>query len=211
MAHDGLIDLTQDRALLRTLYAPPEGDFSLVDVPTLPFAILDGEGVPEQAAIGAAVMTLYTAIYPVRREARDRMGKTFVEAPAEILYWADDMGDLAASRRERWKWRVQITLPVWADARRLEQSVTEMRPELGDGPGPHWETVTEGKCVQLVHVGQPGDLKAILHGLYADYLPQERLEPAGPFHEIYLDDFNRVATARRKLIIRQPVRDARRT
>jgi hypothetical protein len=207
MASSGLIDLTQDRTLLNALYAPPKGDFSTIDVPTLPFAILDGDAAPGQESVAAAVRALYTAIYSIRREARERMGKAFVEAPVEVLYWADDISDLAAGRREKWEWRVQITLPIWADARRFEESVTEMRPELGNAPAPRWEAVTEGKCVQLLHVGPTSDLPAILEGLYADYLPQERLEPAGPYHEIYLDDFNRVAPAHRKIIIRQPVRE----
>lgn len=94
MTDNGMIDLTQDRATLGALYAPPAGDFRTVEVPRLPFAILDGEGPPEQASIGAAVKALYTAIYAIRREARWRSGKSFVEAPVEILYWADDMQDL---------------------------------------------------------------------------------------------------------------------
>lgn len=207
MADERMIDLTQDRAMLGALYAPPTGDFNMVDVPKLPFAILDGEGPPDQTSIGAAVKGLYTAIYAIRREARGRMGKSFVEAPVEILYWADDMRDLAAGNREKWHWRVQITLPVWADARRLQESVAEMRHELRDAPAaPRWEAVAEGKCVQFLHVGQTCDLPAILERLYGDYLPQEGLEPTGPYHEIYLDDWNRVMPRQRKMILRQPVR-----
>lgn len=120
MVDEALIDLTQDRTMLRTLYAPPPGDFSIVVVPKLPFAILDGEGPPERASIEVAVKALYTSIYAIRREARERMGKSFVEPPVEMVYWADDMDDLAAGNREKWHWRVLITLPVWADAQRLK-------------------------------------------------------------------------------------------
>ena len=42
MTTNALIDLTQDRALLTALYSPKKGDFSQVDVPALPFAILEG-------------------------------------------------------------------------------------------------------------------------------------------------------------------------
>ena len=206
MVDEALIDLTQDRTTLRTLYAPPAGVFSVVDVPRLPFAILDGEGPPEQTSIEAAVKALYTAIYAIRREARERMGKSFVEAPVEVVYWADDMRDLAAGNREKWHWRVQITLPVWTDARRLEASAAEARRELGDKPAARWEVLAEGKCVQFLHVGQTKDLPDILEGLYGDYLPQQGLEPDGPYHEIYLDDWSRVAPRQRRVILRQPVR-----
>jgi hypothetical protein len=206
MVDDAPIDLTQDRTTLRTLYAPPAGEFSIVEVPKLPFAILEGEGPPEQAPIEAAVKALYTAIYAIRREARERMGKTFVEPPVEVVYWADDMRDLAAGNREKWHWRVQITLPVWADAQKLKESAAEARHEPVDEPAVRWEVLTEGKCVQFLHLGETDDLPEVLAGLYGDYLAQQGLEPDGPYHEIYLDDWSRVAPARRRIILRQPVR-----
>lgn len=206
MADDRLMDLTQDRTMLRALYSPPKETFSTVEVPMLPFAILDGEDTPEQEAVGAAAKALYTAIYPIRREARERMGRSFVEAPLEVLYWSDDMRDLAEGRRDKWKWRVQITLPVWANAERLEASVSEMCPELGDKPILRWEAVTEGKCVQILHVGKTSDLPVVLENVYCRYLPQEGLEPTGAYHEIYLDDWSRTAPEKRKIVVRQPVK-----
>lgn len=209
MVDEALIDLTQDRNALRTLYAPPPGDFSIVDVPKLPFAILDGEGPPEQAYIETAVRILYTAIYAIRREARERMGKSFVEPPVEVVYWADDMDDLTAGNREKWHWRVQITLPVWADAQKLKDSAAEARHQLGDKEVAQWEVLAEGKCVQFLHVGQTSDLPKTLEELYGDYLPQQGLEPDGPYHEIYLDDWSRAAPPQRKIILRQPVRSTK--
>lgn len=200
-----LTDLTQDRVMLRTLYAPPPGDFSIVDVPRLAFAILDGEGPPELKSIAAAVKSLYTAIYDIRREARERTGRSFVEAPVEILYWADDMHDLAVGNREKWHWRVQVTLPVWADAARLGVSIAEMREDLDGSAAPRWEALAEGKCVQFLHAGETGDLPSSLRRLYGTYLPEARLEPNGPYHEIYLGDWTRVTPSQRKIIIRQPV------
>ncbi|WP_019961541.1 GyrI-like domain-containing protein [Woodsholea maritima] len=205
MVDDSLIDLTQDRATLRALYAPPAGQFSRVDVPKLPFAILDGEGPPEPGSIEIAVKALYTAIYSIRREARTRMGKSFVEPPVEILYWADDMRDLAVGNRETWHWRVQITLPVWANAQRLKDSAQEARQDLGDLPALRWALVHEGECVQYLHIGPTHTLAEIVQGLYADYLPHHKLDAEGAYHEIYLDDWSRVAPAQRKIILRQPV------
>ena len=209
MVDDALTDLTQDRATLRMLYAPPAGAFSMVDVPGLPFAILAGEGPPEQAPIQAAVKALYTAIYAIRREARERMGKSFVEPPVEVVYWADDLRDLAAGNRGKWHWRVQITLPVWADAQRLMDSVADARHAPGDKPAVRWGMLTEGKCVQFLHIGPTNGLPEILEGLYSHYLPQQDLESDGPYHEIYLDDWSRVAPQQRKIILRQPVRSTK--
>ncbi|NLR74427.1 GyrI-like domain-containing protein [Leeia aquatica] len=206
MADAGMMDLTHDREMLRTLYAPATGAFSMVDVPLLPFAVWDGEGLPELSSISTAIRNLYTAIYPIRRHARERMGKSFVEPPVELLYWADDMREWAAGHRNNWRWRAQITLPVWADARDLEDSAAEMRQELGLAAPLRWDAFAEGKCVQMLHIGHTDDVPVILERLYREYLPQAGLEPSGPYHEIYLDDWSRVSPAKRKLILRQPVR-----
>jgi len=205
MADEGMIDLIRDRAMLRALYAPPAGAFSMIDVPKLPFAVWDGAGSPEPSSVTAAIKGLYTAIYPIRREARERLGKAFVEPPVELLYWADDMRGFSAGHRENWRWRAQITLPVWANAACLEESAAQMRHELNGAPTPRWEALAEGKCVQILHVGQTTDLPAMLEKLYGEYLPQEGLAPSGPYHEIYLDDWNRTASTKRKVILRQPV------
>lgn len=206
MADEEIVDLIRDRAMLRALYAPSAEAFSLIDVPKLSFAVWDGEGPPEQSSVAAAIRGLYTAIYPIRRKARERMGKSFVEPPVELLYWADDIREFSAGHRENWNWRAQITLPVWASAESLEESASEMCHELNDAPVPRWEALAEGKCVQILHVGQTSDLPGIMEKLYREYLPHEGLEPSGPYHEIYLDDWSRVAPPKRKVILRQPVR-----
>ena len=206
MSYQNMIDLSQDKATLTALYAPLLHHFRVLDVPTLPYAILDGKGPPEPLSVGAAIKALSTAIEPIRREARQRMGRAFLEAPIEILYWSNKPQDLAAGKRDRWQWRVQITLPVWADAACFEQAVAQMRPVLGAEPVLRWEAVTEGKCVQVMHVGSNADLSALLNQLYTQYLPKEGLEPLGVYHEIYLDDWSKAASARRRIIVRQPVR-----
>lgn len=206
MAYENMIDLSQDIPALKMLYAPLQHHFRVLDVPTLPFAILDGKGAPEPVAVGAAIKTLELAIEPIRREARQRMGRDFMEAPVEVLYWAADPKDVEAGRRENWQWRVQVTLPVWTDKAGLEGAVAQMRAQLGNAPAPRWEAVTEGKCVQVMHVGSPADLSALLSQLYTKFLPQEGLEPLGVYHEIYLSDWSKASSSRHKMIVRQPIR-----
>lgn len=206
MPYENMIDLSQDVGVLKALYAPLQHHFRVLDVPTLPFAILDGKGGPESLALAAAIKSLQNAIEPIRREARQRMGRSFMEAPVEILYWTADPQDLVAGRREKWQWRVQMTLPIWADKACFEQSCDLMRPLLGSDIAPRWEAVTEGKCVQVMHVGSKAELNVLLQRFYTEYLPKEGLEPLGVYHEIYLDEWSKIGSNRSKMIIRQPVR-----
>jgi hypothetical protein len=85
-----------DRRRLEELYLPPADDFVLVDVPDLQFAMVDGEGNPAGQAYTDASRWLFAAIYPIKRVAKERMGKRFVEPPLEALWWADDMNDFIA-------------------------------------------------------------------------------------------------------------------
>ncbi len=201
------MDLTKNRKKLMELYQPGTEEFTLVDVPELPFAMIDGEGSPDHDAVADAVKSLFTAIYPIRREARERMGKAFVEPPVEVLYWADDMRDLAAGKKGNWKWRALITLPVWADEEMFSNAVAQTKGQMDEVPNTlRMETFSEGQCAQIMHVGQAQDIPALSERLYKQILPQNNLEPAGAYHEIYLDDWSRTSPERRKMILRQPVR-----
>ena len=66
----------------------------------------------------------------------------------------------------------------------------------------------EGKCVQIMHVGDYKEVGAVCDELYNQYLPENNLKPNGYYHEIYLNDPTRTAPHKRKIVIRQPVRSA---
>ena len=103
------------RQQLQELYQPSPDEFVLVDVPEIPFFMLDGEGSPDTPEFEQAIQWLFVSIHPIKMEARKRMGRNFVEPPLEALWWADDMADLRAGRRDRLKWRLMIPGPEWAD------------------------------------------------------------------------------------------------
>ncbi len=204
------MDLTQDRAMLKTLYMPGSGDFVEVTVPALLYAVIDGAGAPGASAVASTIRSLLGAIQPIRREARVRMGKAFVEAPVELLYWADDPRDLLEGRRDKWHWRAMIVLPAWTDQALFDQSVQQVSAQLGPLPPTlRMMSFAEGRCVQIMQVGHADQIAEVLERLYTRFLPDHKLEPGGPYHEIYLDDWSRAAPDKRKLILRQPVRPAR--
>ncbi len=193
-----MIDLTKDRAKLKELYKPPTTEFVLVDVPNLPFAIIDGQGSPDNGAAAKAIESLLAAIAPIRKQAKAKMGRSFVEPPVEMLYWADDMADLAAGKKDRWKWRVMISLPAWID----ELAFDAAKPS---GSPARMDCFEEGLCVQIMHKGSLEEVPVLLERLYTEFLPQQNLVPAGAYHEIYLNDWSKAAPKEKRLILRQPV------
>lgn len=200
------MDLTKNRDKLLELYKPSSKQFSLVDVPELPFAVIEGEGSPDGDVGSTAVKDLYKAIYPIRLDARKKMGRKFVEPPVEMLYWADDMNDLASGKKGNWKWKAMITMPYNADDKLLADSVARTEEKTGPlSSSPRLERFQEGMCAQIMYVGDTEGVQSLLKQLYTEYLPQNGLAPAGAYHEIYLNDWNRVAPNKRKIILRQPV------
>lgn len=67
------------------------------------------------------------------------------------------------------------------------------------------ETIREGRCVQMLHVGPYGDEPRTIAQMKA-LAEQQGLALKGPHHEIYLSDPRRVAPGRLKTILRYPVK-----
>jgi len=195
-----------DRRRLEELYLPPADDFVLVDVPDLQFAMVDGDGDPAGDAFTQASRWLFSAIYPIKRVAKERMGKRFVEPPLEALWWADDMNDFIVGNRDKLKWRLMIVTADWVDQEMFDQAVATASQRLGEPPSDlRLERFAEGTSVQIMHVGPNSDEVATLVRLHHEFLPEHDLVPNGHHHEIYLTDPNRVAPEKLRTVLRQPV------
>ena len=194
-----------DRRRLEELYLPSADDFVLVDVPDLQFVMIDGEGDPGGEAFAQATRWLFAVIYPMKRVAKERMGKSFVEPPLEGLWWADDMNDFIAGNRDKLKWRLMIVTADWVDEEMFDQAMAKASARLGEPPSSlRLERFTEGLSVQIMHIGPNSEEVATIGRLHHEFLPEHDLVPRGHHHEIYLNDPNRVAPEKLKTVLRQP-------
>jgi hypothetical protein len=200
-----MTELSKER--LKELYLPTTDDFVFVDVPELQFAMVNGEGDPDDVPFRHAVKWLFSAIYPIKRIAKERMGKDFVEPPLEGLWWADDPNDLVAGRRDRLKWRLMVVTADWVSEEMFEEAVATASGRLGEVPGTlRLERYDEGRCVQIMYIGDyRTDAASIARRLHHEFLPQHDLRPNGHHHEIYLSDPSRVAPDKMRTVVRQPV------
>ncbi len=191
---------------LRELYAPPQDKFTLVDVPEIRFAAIDGEGDPQGDDCAEAVQWLYYLVHIVKPLVQERMGKKFAYPPLEVLHWAENKEDFVLGNRDKWKWRAMIVFVDWITQETFRSAIAEV--EMKHGPAPktlRLENLHEGKSVQIMHVGEYDDIGSICEKLYTKFLPENNLEPSGHYHEIYLNDPERTAPEKRKTLIRQPV------
>lgn len=192
---------------LKELYLPSVDDFVLVDVPELKFVMVDGAGSPDGGLFPHLTRWLFAVIHPIKLIAKERMGKHFVEPPLECLWWADDMNDFIAGKKDKLIWRLMIVADAdWLDEEMFEQAVETAHHKLGEVPaGLRLQSYVEGKCVQIMHIGPPGSQAATADRLYNKFLPKNNLIPNGHYHEIYLNDPHRVTPEKLRTVLRQPV------
>lgn len=198
-------DLKRDR---RDLYAPGRA-FAVVDVPELPFLMVDGHGDPNtEPAYRAAVEALFTASYAARAVAKAALGRVHVVAPLEGLWSAADLRVFSTRDKSAWDWTMMIAQPDWLTPAMVDEALAAARRRTA-APAAldllRFERYAEGRSVQVLHVGSYDDEGPTLARLHDEYLPQNGLVPTGRHHEIYLSDPRRTEAARRRTILRQPV------
>lgn len=200
------MNVEQFHARLRELYLPPEGQFSMVEVPEIRFAVIDGKGDPGNGGSAEAAKWLYSVAHFVKPFVKEQMGKNFVEPPLEYLFWADNEKDFIEGNKDKWNWRAMIVFIDWITQEQFEEAVAKVEQKHGPAPDTlRLKNLHEGKCVQIMHVGDYKEVSGVCGELYNQYLPENNLKPNGYYHEIYLNDPTRTAPKKRKIVIRQPV------
>jgi hypothetical protein len=193
-------------------YQARAGRFRIVDVPALQYLMIDGRGDPNtSSAFAHAVTALYPLAYKLKFASKRDLGRDYVVMPLEGQWWAEDMDCFTTARdKSRWDWTLMIMVPDWIDRHMLdaavEQAGAKNRPaRLGDI---RMEWLSEGRCVQTLHVGSFDDEAEVLARMHDEFIPGNGLRMVGKHHEIYLSDFRRVAPEKVRTILRQPVSTA---
>ncbi|MBH0123388.1 GyrI-like domain-containing protein [Rhodococcus sp. CX] len=195
----------------RTLdtYRAVRGQFRVLDVPDTQYLMIDGHGDPNSSpAFAEAVEALYPVAYKVKFASKRDLGRDYVVPPVEGLWWAEDIDSFTSARdKSRWNWTLMVMVPDWIGREEftaaVDQAGAKNRPARLDNV--RLETLSEGKCVQTLHVGSFDDEADVLYRLHHDFVPGNGFRMTGKHHEIYLSDFRKVAPQKQRTILRQPV------
>lgn len=206
-----MTEKTEKTDLKKTLdsYRAKPGAFRVVDVPDLRYLMVDGHGDPNTSPQYAeALEALYPVAYALKFASRRERGRDYVVPPLEGLWWADDMDAFTSARdKSRWHWTMMLLVPEWIDETMVEAAVARSRakkaPKRLDDV--RFETLSEGRCVQTLHIGSFDDEGPVLQRMHDEFIPAHGLRPTGKHHEIYLGDPRRVAPEKLRTILRQPV------
>ncbi len=181
----------------------------MVDVPDLQYLMIDGHGDPNtDPAFTDAAEALYPLAYKLKFACKRTLGRDYVVMPLEALWWADDMDAFTAARdKSRWDWTLMIMTPDWIDQDMFADAVEQIAAK--DHPRRlrevRLDSLSEGRCVQTLHVGPYDSEAEVLARMHHEFIPDNGLRMVGKHHEIYLNDFRKVAPEKLRTILRQPV------
>jgi hypothetical protein len=184
-------------------YVAPRKPVLLETAPSRYLAV-DGTGAPGGAVFKARIGALYAIAFTVKMTRKFSGEQDYSISKLEARYL--NLGGGPLPPPEQWRWQLLIRTPEFVVMDELARAVAALRKrgKEGDAALVRLESIAEGRCVQMLHVGpydKEGDTVAVMEQLAA----AQGLRCTGPHHEIYISDPRRVAPARLKTILRLPV------
>lgn len=205
--HEAPMDKLDLKVELKHLYQASAKAVVEVDVPTMNYLMIDGEGDPNTSpAYAAAVEALFTVSYTAKFILKK--GSTAIDyavMPLEGLWWADDMSKFSTDDKSNWKWTAMIMQPSFVSREIIDRAIAEVIEKKNPAAISklRFAPFTEGRCAQVLHIGpfsEEGPTIAKVH----EYI-EARGKRIGKHHEIYLSDIRKAAPAKWKTIVRQPM------
>jgi hypothetical protein len=196
-------------------YLPPRQP-QIVQVPKMRFIAVRGHGDPNKAggSYQQAIEVLYGIAYTIKMSRRGdhRMAGYFdyVVPPLEGFWQQEGIQGMDYSRKDLLEWISVIRLPDFVSEPEFQWARQEAaRKKKKDFSAAEFLEITEGECVQCMHVGpydaEPKTVAAMdAYAAAAGYAVE--LSEQRRHHEIYLTDARRTAPEKWKTVIRHPVR-----
>ncbi len=197
------LDLTKEYKTYYTAKTTPE----VVEFNEVQFLTIEGKGAPSGKEFTAKVEALYPLAYGVKNVCK-KQGKDFVVPKLEGLWWVESNKPALEVPREEWRWKLLIRMPEFVTSDIVEKVKAEVIKKKGIELVKEikFEKITEGKCVQILHVGpystEPESLSKM-----RKLIKEKNLIENGLHHEIYLSDPRKVTPEKMKTILRQPVKE----
>jgi len=204
MATNDKIDLYKQH---KDQYVTPKKPV-LVTMNEATYLTISGRGAPGGPEFTERIGALYGAAFTIKMTRRFGGQQDYVVSKLEAQWWLDgESCDFANVPKEKWNWRLMIRTPPFVKQKELADAARKLI-EKGKAPCADQvklESITEGLCVQMLHVG-PYEEEARSIGVMSAFAEEKGLALHGRHHEIYLSDPRRIAPEKLKTILRLPVR-----
>ena len=194
----------------------PKKKPEIVNVPKANYIAVRGKGDPneEGGEYKASIGLLYTIAFTLKMSKRTGHEIEgffdYVVPPLEGFWWQDGVDRIDFTKKDEFRWISVIRLPDFIKKEDFDWAVkTAQQKKRMDCSKVEFLTIDEGLCVQMMHIGAYDDEPASV-ALMDTYIEQEGyvndLSDVRLHHEIYLSDARKVEPARRKTVIRHPIK-----
>jgi hypothetical protein len=182
----------------------------LVVVPKMKFFTVTGQGNPNSPMFAEKVGILYALSYAVKMSPkRDDAPKDYEEYQ---IYPLEGVWDLTEKGRQSYTgkidkdelaFKIMIRQPDFVDDAYAKKIIDFVVAKKGFAPeGISFEAITEGECVQMLHVGS-FDTEPASFALMESFATKEGYKRLYKTHrEIYLSDPRKVAAEKLKTVLR---------
>lgn len=196
----------------RDLYLPGSKPV-LVQVPSMHFIMVDGQGDPNDPEFQQAVELLYGLSFTIKMSKKKGVPPPgyfeYVLPPLEGLWWIEG-GGFSFEQRDNWRWTLMIRQPEFVSLDFFQWAAGEVnkkKPAL-ELDNVRFEAFEEGLCVQIMHKGpyasEPQTMKTMETYMVAEGFT-DLVGRGGKHHEIYLSDPRRGKPENMKTVLRHPV------
>jgi hypothetical protein len=194
----------------KELYQPKTTP-SIVDVPEMTYIAIDGKGNPNTSeAYKTAIEILYGLSYSIKMSKMSGSVPEgyfeYVVPPLESLWWS-----VGSSDKDTFCWAAMIRQPEFItqdvfDSAKVALAKKKAKLDLSKA---RLEMITEGLCVQAMHIGSYDNESATIAAM-EQYAVENGytidISDTRRHHEIYLSDPRKVAVDKLKTVIRYPIR-----
>ena len=191
-------------------YAASKVKPQLVQTTAAQYLAIEGSGEPGGELFQAKIGGLYAMAFTIKMTRKFAGKGDYKVAPLEGIWWAGESGmAFDETPRDQWRWKLLIRTPdvVTDDDLAAARAALEKKNKPPEFNEVTLDTVEEGPCVQMLHVG-PYATEPETIAKMQQFMDENALTLAGPHHEIYLSDPRRVPPERIKTILRAPAKPA---
>jgi hypothetical protein len=191
----------------------PKTQPSIIDVPEISYVAVKGQGNPndESGEYQKALEVMYGIQYTIKMSKKGTPPEgyfDYVVPPLESFWWLDDSEDWTA--KSKYNWIAVIRLPEFVSGKVFQwacEEVTKKKKICTDKA--YLLTMTEGLCVQCMHIGPYDDepkTLALIDAFIDKNNFKKNITDKRLHHEIYLSDPRKTEPAKMKTILRIPVK-----
>lgn len=194
----------------------PKNKPGIIEVPPMNYIAVRGKGDPnvEGSEYKQSIGLLYGIAFTIKMSKKGDYQIEgyfdYVVPPLEGFWWQENVEEIDYTHKEDFQFISVIRLPDFVTKDDFDWAIAEAgRKKKTDFSKVEFLTYEEGLCVQCMHIGPYDDEPATIQKMqefmtaqgYVLDITKNRLH-----HEIYLSDARKVDPARRKTVIRHPVK-----